>query len=80
MATELADAAIEIDIFPWQFNFHKRVSFFWQVFNCLISSIDVYSGGLKCGLSNWFWQQFIFSPPFVGKLAKHFCKDGSVLP
>lgn len=32
MATELADAAIEIDIFPWQFNFHKRVSFFLTSF------------------------------------------------
>lgn len=32
MATELADAAIEIDIFSWQFNFTNEYHFFLTSF------------------------------------------------
>lgn len=72
MATELADAAIEIDIFPWQFNFTNEYHFFWQVFNCLISSIDVYSGGLTMQNQQLILTTVHIFSPFCRKISQTF--------
>lgn len=69
MATELA---IEIDIFSWQFNFTNEYQFFWQVFNSPISSIDVYSSGLKMRTQQLILTTVHIFSPFCRKISQTF--------